>query len=145
MTFHATCLLAAVSCVLFVWVVNWPRFLPIKNYVDAIELNACFNSPLSSRGAAAAPLASRTAIGCQNLKATITRIPFSCREEGSEERSVVFNKRRPIKERKGTGCPKPDIPGQSGSASVVFSQLPGSCLIGVSHFPDSGPEVLRSS
>ena len=41
-----------------------------------------------------------------------------------------------------------DIPGQSGSPAVlpaVFSQLPGSCLIGVSHFPDSGPEVLRSS
>ena len=29
--------------------------------------------------------------------------------------------------------------------SGVFSQLPGSCLIGISHFPDSGPEVLRSS
>ena len=41
-----------------------------------------------------------------------------------------------------------DIPGQSGSPAVlpgVFSQLPGSCLIGVSHFPYSGPEVLRSS
>ena len=41
-----------------------------------------------------------------------------------------------------------DTPGQSGSPAVlpgVFSQLPGSCLIGVSHFPDSGPEVLRSS
>ena len=41
-----------------------------------------------------------------------------------------------------------DIPGQSGSPAVlpaVFSQLPGSCLIGISHFPDSGPEVLRSS
>ena len=39
-----------------------------------------------------------------------------------------------------------DIPGQSGSPAVlpgVFSQLPGSCLIGVSHFPYSGPEVLR--
>ena len=42
----------------------------------------------------------------------------------------------------------PDIPGQSGSPAAlpgVFSQLPGSCLIGVSHFPYSGPEVLRSS
>ena len=41
-----------------------------------------------------------------------------------------------------------DIPGQSGSPAVlpgVFSQLPGSCLIGVSHFPNLGPDVLRSS
>ena len=41
-----------------------------------------------------------------------------------------------------------DIPGPPGSPAVlpgVFSQLPGSCLIGVSHFPYSGPEVLRSS
>ena len=41
-----------------------------------------------------------------------------------------------------------DIPGQPGSPAVlpgVFSQLPGSCLIGVSHFPDSGPGVLLSS
>ena len=41
-----------------------------------------------------------------------------------------------------------DIPGQSGSPAAlpgVFSQLPGSCLIDVSHFPDSGLEVLESS
>ena len=41
-----------------------------------------------------------------------------------------------------------DIPGQFGSPAVllgVFSQLPGSFLIGVSHFSDSGSEVLRSS
>ena len=34
-----------------------------------------------------------------------------------------------------------DIPGQFGSPAVllgVFSQLPGSFLIGVSHFSDSG-------
>ena len=44
----------------------------------------------------------------------------------------------------------PDIPGDPGSElpyqeKGVFSHLPGSCLIGVSHFPDSGLEVLRSN
>ena len=37
-----------------------------------------------------------------------------------------------------------DIPGQSGSPAVVpgvFSQLPGSCLIGVSHFPYSETHI----
>ena len=45
-------------------------------------------------------------------------------------------------------CHLSDIPGQPGSPAAllgVFSQLPGSSLIGISHFPDSGPEVLRSS
>ena len=39
----------------------------------------------------------------------------------------------------------PDQPGSPAVLPAVFSQLPGSCLIGVSHFPDSGLEVLRSS
>merc|ERR1712023_420232 len=35
-------------------------------------------------------------------------------------------------------------PVRESSCLGVFSQLPGSFLIGVSHFSDSGPEVLKS-
>ena len=64
--------------------------------------------------------------------------PFSAQKAPNEELSIKSELSRSLS----------DIPGQSGSTAVllgVFSQLPGSFLIGDSHFPDSGPEVLRSN